>query len=531
MYWARPAKMAFCHLRARCLSGLEVLAQKLLVIALSMTAIITAITLSPIQASASISLIEVVRTALEHAPGVLMERQTVRGSESTLQNARSAFDPQATLSVAYSSTDSTSLSPALKTVTSTLSLSTLLPSGLTVSPSVSVQKYTQHWFPTSNMATAGITFTLPLLQGLGNNASTMVLEASRKSYKAEGYTLQHTAAASIYAAANAYWNYVYTYRTLNLAHQLLEGAEESVRATKALAAAGEAAKVRTDMAEAYFQQAKAVEVNQTQLLHQSWSDLFLAMGISTQGRDRPEDPLDAFPVPDGNLSSLSDISKLKAKALASRADYLALQLQSEAAKDILAGSRNGMKPKIDLLLYAGYNGENIGSSFTDYVSSLTSKVPGSNVSATLRYTVAAGNHSNEAAFIRSSALHETAQINSRVLERSIDQGVRLATESVKNTAAIWLLSTESAKTYRFLNTVELKKYRIGISDLFKVQSVSTDLGNAENQLISAEKAYAVALLSLRFQLAALMRVENGRYSIEHEDLVTIPTVDNIIKKP
>ncbi len=486
--------------------------------------------LLPVSLFASVSLLDMVRTALDRSPGLLLERQSLRSSESNMLAARSAFDSQLSLSSSYSQADSTASGIELKTVASKLSSSTLLPFGLIIAPAISVQGYTSPGFSTLNTASAGVSFTLPLLQGLGNNSYNMALKASRKSYQAEGFALQHIASTSIYSAASAYWNYVYAYQTLKRDQQLTYNAKESCRATKALAGAGEVASVRVVQAEAYLQQLEATEIGDAQGLRQAWSDLFATVGCSTKGREEPEEPLDSFPVPDRNLILPGDLSKLKAKALSSRADLQALRLQSDAANDLLAGSRNGLKPKIDLLLYAGYNGMHNGSLITDYFSSLFSQVPGVNASATLSYTFSYGNHSNKSTFIRNSAQYETAIINREVLERSIDEGVGVATESVKNISAILLLSMKSAETYRFLNAAELKKFKEGMSDLFKVQSVSTDLGNAEKQLLAAQKAYALAVLTYRYQIAEIMHEHNGLYSVEERDLVSIPALDNTINK-
>ena len=70
-----------------------------------------------------------------------------------------------------------------------------------------------------------------------------------------------------------------------------------------------------------------------------------------------------------------------------------------------------------------------------------------------------------------------------------------------------------------------------MSDLFKVQSVNTDLANAEKQLLGAEKAYASSLLTLRFEVAALLRVQDGSYKVERQDLVTIPALLNTSNTP
>ena len=174
----------------------------------------------------------------------------------------------------------------------------------------------------------------------------------------------------------------------------------------------------------------------------------------------------------------------------------------------------------------------MGASVRDYFSSLTTSIPGLNVSATLHYLFDTGNHSDEADFVRSQARYETALLNRQALERNIDGGVGVAAALVKNSAAIWRLSEQSARTYRLLTAAELKKYRMGMSDLFKVQSVTTDLANAEKQLLASKKAYASSLLTLRFQLAALMEVRSdGQFSVEECNLVTVPQPEQTGKRP
>ncbi len=337
----------------RPVSGFELPGRKLFAIAFGLAALL----LLPPCASASVSLLEVVRIALDHSPAVLLQREVLRGSESEVMGADAAFDSRYSLSLAYrNDVLSPTVGTGLKTVTSTLSSTTLLPVGLMLQPQVSVLGSTPDGSFSSSKASAGVTFTLPLLEGLGENSSRMALMASRKRYQAESFTLQHAASITISSAAEAYWNYVYAYRTLILDHQLVVSALESFRATKALAGAGEVAMVRADHAEAYLQQAEAAEIGAAQSLRQAWIDLFLAMGTTVTGRETPEEPLDLFPVPGGDLSCLVDLTGLKAKAAASRADLQAFRLQVDAANDLLAASRNRMKPRVNLDLWAGYNG-------------------------------------------------------------------------------------------------------------------------------------------------------------------------------
>ncbi len=524
MFSVRFAEMANRNRRNRQLSLFRSLSRKVAAAAFLAVAVMV---FQPEPLSATLSLLDAVRTALDHAPGVQLEKQNLRISESDLLLARSAFDRKVSLSLGYQKDAGSLISDSgLQTVSTTLISSTLLPFGLSVSPEASVSGYTPAGSVSNSEASVGITFTLPLMEGLGNNESRMNLTASKKRYLAESLLLQHTASLTVYSAADAYWNYVYAYRTLRLDHQLSRMAEESYRATKSLAGAGEVAMIRADHAEAYLQLAEAAEVSDAHSLREAWNALLLSMGTSTPGREEPEEPLDSFPLPNAELSLLSQLKGVKAQALASRADLQALRLQGDAANDLVMGSRNRLKPRIDLDLWAGYNGYQSGTGIDDYLASLASHTRGVNVSATLRYAFDYGNHSDRSAFIRSSAFHETALINLQTLERTIESEVSLAVESVKSNAAKWHLCLKSADTYRRLNAAELKKYRMGMSDLFKVQNVSTDLSLAEKQLLAAEKDYASSLLKLRYEVASLIEMQDGCFRVERQNLLTVPALIN-----
>lgn len=480
--------------------------------------------------SAAISLREVVNSAVEHASGVQIEKQRLLEAQGDVLEKRSLFDTGIDLTLGYSSNASANNGSSLKTLTPSLSSTTLLPFGLSVSPKVSVSGSSSRDFPSNSATSAGLTLSLPLMAGLGDNESRMALTASQKQYTAQSFTVQFALSKVTFSAAEAYWDYVLSYQTLKLEHQLTLLAKESLRAVKALAGAGEVARVSVDQAEAYLQQAEAEEVAAVQSLQERWSTLLLAMGSAVDGREKPEEPCDFFPLPDEGVAALSNVRVMQAQALASRADLQAFRQECNAASDRLLGSNNSMKPKIDLDLWVGYDGSHGGSGVNDYLASLSSNIPGANVSLTLRYTFNAGGSRAQGAYVRSRAGYETALISRQELEKTIESNVADAVNSVKNNAAIWQLRMKSASTYRLLNASELKKYRMGMSDLYKLQSVSTYLANAERQLLMAEKSYASSLLTLRYQTATLIQKQNDLFSINDRDLLSVPVITNASDK-
>jgi len=478
-----------------------------------------------VQAGEGISMLQSVRIGLEHSPAVLTERQALRISLSTLEDARARYDPTIALSSAYRKDAGTAPDGGdLHTVSSGLSVTQHLPSGITVAPAITINRTDKEGTAASSAAAAGMTITVPLFKGLGSsNLYRSNRNAAKLSLEAERRTLVDILESSTYATAGAYWSYVYAWRQRELARTLTESAESQLNATRALAEADAIATLMIEQASAYLQQSQASEASSELAIQQAWHGLMLAMGFDAAKYPVPQPPVDRFPVPGaGFKASLPGIDSLQAVAMRNRADLQARRLGSQAASTLLEGYRNERRPDISLSLWGGYTGSSDGDSFHDYLRSATGNIPGTSVSAGLTWTIDAGNRSAEAAYITRSAQLEETRILEAELDRSVKSTVTLAFAAVRNAADVYQLTRNSTGSYRRLKEGELRKFRMGMSDIFNLQTASNNLATAELQLLSAEQSFALAVLGLRRATGTLVAEEGGAATIQAANIFSVP---------
>ncbi|NTU68889.1 MAG: TolC family protein [Chlorobiaceae bacterium] len=477
--------------------------------------------------SKGISLLHSVKTGLEHAPAILQEKQVLRSSAAALQTAQSWYDPTISLNSAYRK-DARDLSAGgnLHTLSSALSATQRLPSGIALAPAITVDRSATNEFGSipASRTTAGLTVTVPLFKGLGkDNIYRTTRQAAAQSLEAEKQTLVSVLETSIYGTTSAYWDYLQAWRQRDLARRLTESAEGQLKATRALAEADQIASFMIEQASAYLQQSQALEVIARLAVEESWHGLLLAMGLDPASNPIPEPPIDGFPIPAGRLEmTLPAIDSLQALATMERADLQAVRLSSASAATLLDGYRNQLKPDISLQLWGGYSGSSIGDGFGDYFSSAMQQIPGPNLGATLTWTIDAGNRADHAAYLRQQAQLEQTRIRESELERTARSAVVIALSAVRNAAEVYRLNLKSTEAYRRLRDGELQKFRMGMSNIFNLQTTSNNLASAEQQLLSAEKSFALAVLGLRRATGTLVEERDGLANIAAANLLTVP---------
>lgn len=474
-----------------------------------------------------ITLLQCISSSLEHTPALLSEKQALRVSEAALEEARSWYDPNVSLSSTYMKEARSMVNGGnLHVFSSRLSVTQRLPSGITVTPAITLDRSATNadGSITTNSASSGITIILPLFRGFGkNNIYRTTREAAGQLLEAEKQAFVNVLETTIYGTASVYWNYVYVWRQRELARRLTESAESQLKATRALAQAELIAPLMIDQANAYLRQAKAAEITAVLSVEEIWQELLLAIGLDPSLHAVPEAPMDSFPIPSETFcSEMPAIDALQSLAANERADLHASRLQSASSSTLLEGYRNQLGHDISLQLWGGYSGSSIGNGFGDYLSSATQQIPGANLGATITWEIDAGNRADHAAYIRQQAQLELCMIQESQLERSIKSGVVIALAAVRNAGEVYRLNLKSADAYRRLKDGELQKFRMGMSDIFNLQSASNNLALAEQQLLMAEKSFAMAVLELRRSTGMLVEDRDGMANIRAANLLTVP---------
>lgn len=478
------------------------------------------------RADAAISLNDVLVTTLNESPSLAIKKESENIFKSSFFEARSVFDPQVVFSTGYSGRVPVSQTEHQNVYQSSLSITAETPFGVSISPVISIVGIADNTMPsTTNQGTTALTIGIPLGEGLGRNMSWANMTYARKSYEAAGYELEFAASQIVHDAAAAYWNYVFSYQALRFAKGRLKSAEEQLVIATALANAGEISRMKLEQSKAFrYGQEQSVVMAYLGVVS-DWHALLAVMGRKANGREIPEVPQDKYPVPlsPSALAGL-DASGLTGLALEKSADYRSRKVRVEATDALIAGSRNRKRQKVDLRITGAYTGWQDGDSASDYLKAISGNNQGVNVSATLSYTLPLGDHSSEAVLIRSRALYEQSRVEREELERDINSALFEDVQWIKALADAYGIADASVESYRLSKDGELKKFRMGLSDLTALQTATDRLADAENEFNGLGRKYALRLLDIRLKTGTLVSRSGVGFSIDSEALFTLPGV-------
>lgn len=480
----------------------------------------------PWRADAAISLNDVLVTSLNESPSLAIKKASENIFRSSFFEARSVFDPQVVFSTGYNGKVPVSQTEHQNVYQSSLSITALTLFGVSISPNISIVGIADNTMPsTTNQGTTALTIGIPLGEGLGRNMSWANMTYASKNYEAAGYDLEFAASQIVHDAAAAYWNYVFSYQALQFAMGRRKSAEEQLGIATALANAGEISHMKLEQSKAFLYGQEQSVVMAYLGVVSDWHALLAVMGRKVNGRETPEVPQDKYPLP---LSSSAlaglDASALTGLALEKSADFRSKKVRVEATDALMAGSRNGKRQKFDLKITGAYTGWQDGATARDYFESVSGKNKGMNVSATLTYTLPLGDHGSEAVLIRSRALYEQSRVEREELVRDTNSALFEDVEWIKALADAYGIADASVESYRLSKAGELRKFRMGLSDLTALQTATDRLADAENEFNGLGRKYALRLLDIRLKTGTLITNSGAGFSIDREALFTLPGV-------
>lgn len=204
----------------------------------------------------------------------------------------------------------------------------------------------------------GISYTQPLLRGFGKALNSRFIRIAVNNRRQSDLTFQQQVISTTAAVVRLYWDMVAlsgdvearrqaVQRAEKLLHDNEEQVEVGTRAPiEATRARAEVARSRRDLIAAESLMRQQETLFKDYLSHKTAGDPKLA-GI----RIVPTDPLRVDP-----KEPLPDLLTLAEKALEIRPDIAAGRVQIENTNIALTGSRNALKPSLDLVVSARNNG-------------------------------------------------------------------------------------------------------------------------------------------------------------------------------
>ncbi len=483
-----------------------------------------------------LSLFDATKRALERNHAIAIERDSFRIADASLTRADGSYDPTFHLEARYrdhtdpvnsaiSGTIPPDLGPTYRNLTSSVSLSQLLPTGGNVSLTGLVWRDTaQSSFALLTPAyTTGFSIDLrqPILSGLAIDPARRAIRIAKLERDRSAASLRQTVSDTVAAVERAYWTLVAARRSAAVAKKSVTLAEEQTTNTQARIEAGvlpesdlaqPVAEVERRKGELYAAEENAQQaefVLKTLILSDpkdpSWSESYAPS-------DEPYTPHRPFDL----AAALEEAERLRPELQGAALAVARQDVEVEAAKDrrkpqldvVASYGRRGLAgtPNPNMLSFGGVPitvpEPLIGSLGRSFGTLGSNEFPDASIGLAL--TLPIGNRSAKADTVIAGAQKRQAQT-------ALDQQKQFVAVEVRN--AILALETaaqrrEAAKAGRAAAETQLRaetdRYAVGLSTNFFVLTRQNELATAELTETGALTDYRKAQTSLARSMGTLL---------------------------
>jgi len=464
-----------------------------------------------------ITLGDAIRLALERNPTIRVQASEVAISKGYLQQVGGVFDytVSALLEGTYGKAD------RQESVSYEVGVSKLLQNGVTVGPLAQAEQelsgnvaYTQ--------TIAGLSFTIPLLQGLGTDVVTAPQRSAYASLEAEEYELRFVTATQLLSVIQAYWGLKAAEEQLAIDVQVENRYRELVSMTEDLVKGEIQPAAQITQARASLEQAVASRIAGEQSLTDAAQTLAVLIGLPNDQVARA--PRAAQPLPPKQPVppfSHALLQRLVALALAKRDDLRAAESSVESNRILLVAAQNALLPQLDVQIAGGLGGLSENGRNARQLIPGEAQVNGLAAQASITFSFPIENNNAKGQLaIQQAEVEQSAddrdltasQISTGVIEAA--QGLaRAYTELVKLDEAFALFK-QSVDDQREL-------FKLGMASIVDVTTTEQSLASAQSQRLSAELNFANAIAQLRYATGTLLPEpgESPQHALEQAALV------------
>ena len=345
----------------------------------------------------------------------------------------------------------------------------------------------------------GISFTQPLLNGLGKQVNESGIYIARLTETITGLDLQNQAASLIYDIESVYWNLVYAHETLDVLQMTVNQADSLLAYNRTAYNLG--MKTESDVLEAQSAliDRKQEVIDQEKNIRDLEDELSLLLNITNDY----DESVRIIPVDDPPVENLEpDTAELFKNALQNRPDYLAAKYDVDKTELQTTVAKNSLLPSLDLSTSYRFNGS--GSTVSDNFSELKSgDAYGWEVGLKLSYAV--GNSNAKASYEKSTINVKRAQLSLDNVARQIKNEINEAARNLE----VSRKKIESMSLSVEINTRKLEqeteRYRNNMSTSYLVLEYQKDLADARTQYHKSLMDYNLALAKLKQSSGTLLR--------------------------
>jgi outer membrane protein len=403
--------------------------------------------------------------------------------------------------------------------------------GVSISPSLLATRTTDNISNIGgvNLSTLAFQVNVPLLRGRGREVVDAAETAAGIEVEASLLDLNQTISNLLANTSVNYWNAVGAVRDLEVAQASEDRGKVYVDNVQTLISAGRVPEAEVNQVKANLATRSSARIAAEQALLAARQQLALAMGLSTDRMENAGTPTEDFPKDDGVALAILNAHPLQRffdLALERRADYLADKKREIEQKTLLTPARNATLPQLDLSLNSGYSSLSEGTGFVDFLRSPGRAPRGPDVGAAISYSFPPRNNAALGALMRAQSSVRQAELRTLQTSQAIMASVVIAVGGVRNAALQLQQAREAVASSQAALEGEREKYRLGVGQLVDVLTMEDRLTTAEQNQVTAEVAYALALTQLRFATGSIVEPNKAVQSVDHEVFFTVPIPDD-----
>jgi outer membrane protein TolC len=398
-----------------------------------------------------------------------------------------------------------------------------LRSGITVSPRVTVSRTAHEGAPTVDAGSSvSLNVAVPLLRDRFGRASTSHERALRLRADAGRDDVRQATAQGVHKSVTAYWDHTAAHERLTVHVQAEERALRRLDETRTLVRGDERPASELIPLEAALARARQQRISAEQDVEESRAQLGIFLGLDPAATAALPAPATPFPTASPWTPDAAEEARLVRLGLERRGDLAASARALRSDEVMREGTREDLKPRLDLHVSVGYAGRQLGSGYGGLVEPLFQDVPGLNASVRMEYQFPPARSEARGAAAQSEAARAETALNLQDLERRVAGGVAVTVHSLRRSAAALAEADRAVALYRSTVDNEQRKNRLGAATLFDVTYAEDNLTSAMLAAVAGRLAYARALAQLRLETGTLADDTQEGVVVDPARLLTRP---------
>jgi len=470
--------------------------------------------------------------------GVLGEAQTNLSMQGTIPQSTGtpppAFDPQLTglvnwthqtdPQIDYFANDANSL--VTRTTAANAGYQQSFSTGTQVSVNFDNSRTGLNGFGSSydpyTASSLGLTVTQPLLRGFGMNLNRRFIRIAYNEQKITGLLFQQQLIETVYGVIRLYTDLVALSEDVKVKQETVTLAEKLFDDTKAQVDEGTLAPVEMTRAKAQVSASRQDLINSSGLLEEQ--EAILKTVLTRRGNEDPEVaaariiPTDTLNVPEKD--EVRPIQEALSAAVANRPDLGQARIQVENSQIGLEGSRNLLRPEVDLVGVAQNNGLAgvanplsqapsipFAGGYGDVLNQLfTRKFPTYGIG--VQVTLPLRNRAAEADVARDELQLRQSEVRVRQLQNQVRLEVEDALIAMRRARASYEAAVQTRLLQQESLEAEQAKYEVGASTSFFVIQYESLLSQARSSEVAAKSAYVKARAALQRATGSILSENN-----------------------